>query len=115
MQPIGKLHKHDAHVVDHRQQHFANVLGLLLFPRDIADLSDLRQTVNQMGDLFAEEPADGVELNQRVFDNVVKQAGSDRHLVELHVGENVRYLERVNEVRLARRALLALVFFAEKR
>ena len=33
VEPIGQLHEHDPHIVDHRQQHFAHILGLLLFTR----------------------------------------------------------------------------------
>ena len=31
VKPISQLHEHHPHIVDHRQQHFANILGLLLF------------------------------------------------------------------------------------
>ena len=43
MQTIGELDQHHAHIVDHRQQHLAHVLRLLLFAGDVADLSDLGQ------------------------------------------------------------------------
>ena len=46
---------------------------------------------------------------QRVLDDVVEQAGGDGHDVELHVGEEVGDLERVDEVGLAGMADLALV------
>ncbi len=77
VQAIGELHEHDAHVVDHRQQHLANVLGLLLFARDVADLRDLGQPVDEVRDLFAEVAANRLEIDERVFDNVVQQAGRD--------------------------------------
>ena len=46
---------------------------------------------------------------QRVLDDVVEQAGGDRDDVELHVGQEVGDLERVDQVGLARMAHLSLV------
>ena len=46
---------------------------------------------------------------QRVFDDVVEKPGGDRHDVELHVGEEVGDLERMDQIRLAGMAHLALV------
>ena len=45
----------------------------------------------------------------RVLDDVVEQAGGDRDDVELHVGEQVGDLQRVDEVGLAGVADLSLV------
>src|SRR6266705_5101578 len=39
---VSKLDQHDANIVDHREQHLANVLSLLLFTRYVTDLRDLR-------------------------------------------------------------------------
>src|SRR5688572_17694411 len=71
VQPIGELHQHDADVVDHCQQHFANVLGLLFFARDVADLRNLRKSVDEVSDLFAEVTPDRVEIDKRVFYDIV--------------------------------------------
>ena len=46
---------------------------------------------------------------QGVLDDVVQQAGGDGHDVQLHVGEEIGDLERVDEVGLARVADLSLV------
>ncbi len=48
-------------------------------------------------------------VRQRVLDDVVEQAGGDGDDVELHVGEEVGDLERVDEVGLAGMADLSLV------
>src|SRR3712207_7181283 len=42
VEPVGELDEDDAHVVDHRQKHLADVLGLLLLARLVAYLRDLR-------------------------------------------------------------------------
>ena len=46
---------------------------------------------------------------QRVFDDVVQQAGGDADRVELHVREDVGNFERMDEIRLAGMADLSLV------
>ena len=47
---------------------------------------------------------------QRVLDDVVEQAGGDRHDVQFHVGEEIGDFERVHQIRLAGMANLAFVF-----
>ncbi len=109
VEAVGELDEHDAHVVDHRQKHLADVLGLLLLARLVADLGDLREAVDEVRDLLAERGADDVELDERVLDHVMQEPGGDRDLVEPHVGEDVGDFERVYEVGLARGARLPLV------
>ena len=48
------------------------------------------------------------------YEDVVKQPGGDRHDVELHVGEQVGDLERMDQIRLARMAHLSLVLVGRK-
>ena len=42
VQAICQLHQHYAHVINHREQHLAYVLCLLLLARDITDVRQLR-------------------------------------------------------------------------
>ena len=46
---------------------------------------------------------------ERVLDHVVEEAGGHRHDVELHVRQEIRDLERMDQVRLAGMADLPLV------
>ncbi len=62
-----------------------------------------------MRDVGAEQLADPLDRRLRVFDDVVQQAGGDRHDVELHVGELVGDLERMHQIGLAGMAHLSLV------
>ena len=114
MQPIGEFYQHDAHVVDHRQEHLANVFRLLLFTRDIAYVSDLRQTFDQVGNFITEIIANGVGVGERVFNHVVQQTRRNRDSVEPHVSENVRYLEGMHQIRFARRAFLSAMLACRK-
>ena len=38
----------------------------------------------------AEIFADGIEIDERVFYDVVQQAGGNAHLIEPHIGQNLR-------------------------
>ena len=62
-----------------------------------------------MGDVGAEQLLDPLDRGLGVLDDVVEQPGGDGDDVELHVGEQVGHLERVDEVGLARMADLSLV------
>src|SRR3984893_17284534 len=106
---VSQLDEDDSYVVHHGKQHLAYVFGLLLFARNITDLRYLGEPINEMRDFFSEVLADGIEVHQRVFHDIVKKSGSNRHLVELHIRENVRHFQRVNQVRLAGRTLLSLM------
>ena len=109
VQPVGELDQDDADVRDHRQHHLADILGLLFFLGKIADVGDLGQAVDEMRDLVAEIGADSVEIDQRVLDDVVQQAGRDADLIEPHIGQDLGNLERMNQIRFAGSTLLAAV------
>ena len=61
MQAVGQLDQDDADVVDHRQEHLAQVLGLdrtlaggLIAVAGPRDLTEFRHAVDQQGDPLAE-------------------------------------------------------------
>ena len=109
VQPVGELHEDDADVVHHRQQHLAEVLRLPLLARRERDRAQLGHPFDDVGDVGAEELLDALDRGLRVLDDVVEEPGGDRHDVELHVGEEVGHLERVDQVRLPGMADLSLV------
>ncbi len=53
--------------------------------------------------------ADALDGGERVFDDVVQEPGRHRHHIQLHVGQDVGNLERVDEVRFPGVTDLALV------
>ena len=109
VEAVGELDEDDADVVHHRQEHLAEVLGLAFLARGEADGADLGDPLHDVGDLGAEELADPVDGGEGVLDDVVEQAGRDRHDVELHVGEEVGHGQGVNEIGLPGMAHLAPV------
>ena len=114
MQAIGELDEDDADVVDHRQQHLAEVFRLALFGRRERNRADLGHAFDDVRDVFAELLADLVRRRERVFDDVVQQAGGDADRIEFHVREDVGHFHRVDEIRLARMADLSLVLQGRK-
>ena len=109
VQPVGELDQDDPDVVDHRQQHLAEVLGLALLARGEADGADLGHPLDDVGHLGAEHRLEAVGRGQGVLDDVVEQAGGDGDRVHLEVGQDGGDLERVHEVGLARVAHLPAV------
>ena len=73
VQTVCEFHEHHANIVHHGQQHLANVLSLLFFAGDVADLRDLCESVDKVRDLFTEVTSDRVEIDERVFDHVMQQ------------------------------------------
>ena len=107
VQAVGQLDEDDADVVDHRQQHLAEVLGLALLARREGDGADLRHPLDHVRHLGAEQVADVVDGGERVLDDVVEQAGRDGDVVEAHLGDQRGHLEGVGDVLLPRAPGLA--------
>ena len=75
VQPVGQLHQHDAHVVHHGQQHFADVFNLAGFRRHHVEAADLGNAFHQPGDFRSEAFFDARQREFRVFNNVVQERG----------------------------------------
>ena len=99
---IGELDEDDADVVDHRQQHLAEVLGLAGLARGERDRPDLGDALDDVGDFRPEQLLDPADGGEGVLDHVVEQAGGDGHDVQPHVGQQAGHFEGVDEVGLAR-------------
>ncbi len=107
VQAVGQLDEDDAHVGHHGQQHLAHVLGLAVFAVGELDLVDLGDAFDDVRHLVAESGVDFLAGCGRVFDRIVEQAGGDGRGVELHLGQDFRHFEGVNDVGLAGGAHLA--------
>ena len=56
----------------------------------------------------------GIEIDERVFDDVVQQTGGDGYFVEFHIGENIGDFEGMHQIRFARGSLLAFMLAGRK-
>ena len=109
MQPVDELDEDDAHVLRHRQQHLADVLGLLLLVAAGAVLGQLRDSVDETADLRSKPLLDVFDAVVGVLGDVVQQRGNDRVLIEAEVGEDLRHGQWMADVGLAADALLISV------
>jgi hypothetical protein len=51
VQPVRKLHHNDANVVDHGEEHFADIFGLPGLGSEQVQAADFRNAFNQAGDI----------------------------------------------------------------
>ena len=77
MEPVGELDEDDADVLRHRQEHLPDVLGLLLLVAVGAELGQLGDAVDEVGDLGAEPLLDVGEAVLGVLGDVVEERRLD--------------------------------------
>ena len=109
VEAVGELDQDHAHVLRHRDDHLAVVLGLGLLAALELDPRQLRDALDELRDLVAELGADLLDVGVGVLDDVVQERGGDRLLVEVELGADLRDAPRVVDEVLAGAALLALV------
>ncbi len=109
VQPVRELDEHDADVVGHREEHLADVLGLLLLVAVGAELGQLRDAIHHVGDLRPEPLLHVGEAELRVLGHVVQQRGGNGDRVDAELGQDLRRRDWVGDVRLSRRTHLAAV------
>ena len=107
VEPVGELDEDDADVLRHRQQHLADVLGLLLLVAVGAEARQLGDAVDELGDLRAEALLDVGQAVLGVLGDVVQERRLDGDRVDAELGQDLGRGDRVGDVRLARRAALA--------
>ncbi len=111
VQPVRQFYDDDPDIVHHRQQHFAEALGLALFGGEEIELAQLGDAVHAARHVFAEVLAHVLDGDAGVLDHVVQQPGLHADQVHLHVGQEVGHHERMHHVGVAGIADLQLVMF----
>ena len=106
VQAVGELDDDDANVSDHREQHLADVFGLVVFAVGELDFVELGDAFDDVRDLLAEALGDVGGCDVGVFDGVVQQAGGDGGGVHFELGKNLRDFQWMDDVGFAGRALL---------
>ncbi len=112
VQAVGELDQDDADVRRHRHEHLAVVLGLRLVARGERDALELRDAVDERGDLLAELLLDLLQRRAGVLDGVVQQCGAERLGVQAQPGADLRDADRMDDEVLARLAALVGVMDA---
>ena len=106
MQPVGELDEHDAHIVDHGQEHLTEALGLFILPAAFhfgpsVDLAQFGDAVNQPGDVLPKYLLDDFEGGFGVFQYIVQQSGGQRFTIQAELGQHVRHCQAMLHVGLA--------------
>ena len=70
-------------------------------------MGDLGKTVYETCDLLAKIRSYRVEIDQRIFDHIVKQPSRDADFIEFHVGEDLGHFDGMDKIWLARCSGLA--------
>ncbi len=117
MKAVGELDQDDPDVLDHREEHLAQVLGLhfLLRCRLVGvvrrelDLLQLCHPVDEQGDIGAELLLNLLFCIDGVLHDVVEKACRNRLLVHLQVCQDDGDIERMDDVGLPGLSLLSLV------
>jgi hypothetical protein len=73
VQAVGELDEDDPDVIDHRQQHLAEVFRLPLFLRRERDRANLGDALDDVRDFGPEQLVDSFGRGQGVLDHVVQQ------------------------------------------
>ena len=109
VQAVGQLDHDDADVLRHREEHLAVRLELLLLARLVLDARELCHAVDEFRDFLAEHLLELLRRVDRVLDDIMQQRRCDRDVVDMELRENLGDVERMDDVLLARHALLPLV------
>ena len=106
VQTIRQLDQHDPDVVRHRDDHLAEILGLLFLAAQERDLGNLGDSIHQPGDFGPKEALHFFQRGPRILNHVMQQAGDDRRQIEFDLRDDERDVERMRHVGLAGLAFL---------
>ena len=109
MEPVRELDQDDPDVLGHREQHLADVLGLLLLVAVGAEARQLGDAVDELSDLGPELLLDVAERELGVLGDIVEERRLDRDRIDPELGDHLGRGDRVRDVFLAGGAALARV------
>ena len=114
VQAVGELDQDDPDVAGHRDHHLAVVLRLAVVAALEGDARELRQAVDELGDLVAELLLHLVERRARVLHRVVQERGAQRGRVEPHARADLGHADGVDDEVLAACPALVRVALARE-
>ena len=111
VQAVAELDEDDPHVLRHGKQHLAQIFDVRLFLVLNPQGDDLRQPVNQHGNVRAEFLLDLVQVGlvRAVLHRVVQERSADGIGVQFQTRHNLRHGNRVGDIRFSARAHLPAV------
>ena len=109
VEPVGDLDENDADILAHGDEHFPQVLHLLVFLGGVLDTGQLADALHQVGDGGREQLFHILVGGGGVLDDVVEQGGHDGLGVQLLFRHDLGHGQGVDDIGLAAFALLAIV------
>ena len=109
VEAVGKLDQQHANVATQREQQLAEVLRLLQLVAGGLQVRKLSDALNQLTHRRAKELADVLVGRVRVFDHVVQKRSRNGRRIKAFLGQIGGHANRMDEVRIARRAHLRRV------
>ena len=106
VQPVRKLDQDDPDVPGHHDEHLPQVLRLVALHRHEGQLAQLRHAADQRQDVLAERGAQLLGGHRRVLQDVVQQGRRQGGQIQLHVRENGRRAQGMDDVGIPRHAFL---------
>ena len=106
VQAVRQFDDNDTDVLGHGQKHLAVILDLPLFFGNIFNFAQLGHAVYQHGNLRAEHFLQLLKGSIRILYHIVEKSCRQRFFIHFHLGQDISYLCRVNDIRLAGTPLL---------
>jgi len=109
VETISQLHQDYPDVVRHGKEHLAKVLRLAFLLGFEVDLADLRNTIDQIRNLGAEDSLKFFEGCKGIFQGIVQKPGGNGLDIKPQIGEDRGHFHGMDQVRLSRKTHLSLV------
>ena len=100
MQTVGEFDDDNANILRHGDEHTPIVFLLLQLFGLKLHAGQLRHAVHQHGDFLAKLAANIVDGVYSVFHHVMQKCRTNRHVPQVHLGEDIGDVQRVNDISL---------------
>ena len=100
MEPVRELHQNDANIPGHGHGHLLEVFRLGFGP-GLKDGGELRDAVDQFGNVAPEGLGEGFLADAGVLDHVVQQGGHERLRIHAHARQDVGDRRGMGDVGMA--------------
>ena len=110
MEPVGNFNENDPNILTHGDEHFPEILHLLIFLGGILDTGQLADALHQIRHSGRGELGHILIGGVRVLNDIVEQSGLNGFGIEVQLlRHDLRHGQRVRDIRLAAFAALLAV------
>ena len=99
MGSVSQFNQQNTDIFAHRQDQFTEVFGLFII-RLHFNPCQFGDAIHQPCDFIGKLLLDVFKRDICIFDHIMKQSGDDGGRVKVHIGQDMRDLNRVGEIRL---------------